>query len=99
MSFSWFQTRQTGGQQYSDTSPFSVPKSDPSLVVTNKNEPTWAKCYNSFTALIYKCPVFAPAPGIPFQPSLMFASKAEACPSEASIRRTILGQAHGLIHW
>jgi hypothetical protein len=25
MSFSWFQTSQTGGQQYSDTSPFSIP--------------------------------------------------------------------------
>ncbi len=25
LSYSWFQTRQTGGQQYSDTSPFSIP--------------------------------------------------------------------------
>ncbi len=25
MSYSWFQTSQTGGQQYSDTSPFSIP--------------------------------------------------------------------------
>ncbi len=25
LSYSWFQTSQTGGQQYSDTSPFSVP--------------------------------------------------------------------------
>ncbi len=25
LSYSWFQTSQTGGQQYSDTSPFSIP--------------------------------------------------------------------------
>ena len=25
LSHSWFQTSQTGGQQYSDTSPFSIP--------------------------------------------------------------------------
>ncbi len=25
LSFSWFQTSQTGGQRYSDTSPFSIP--------------------------------------------------------------------------
>ncbi len=25
MSYSWFQTNQTGSQQYSDTSPFSIP--------------------------------------------------------------------------
>ncbi len=27
MPYSWFQTSQTGGQQYSDTSPFSIPGS------------------------------------------------------------------------
>ncbi len=26
LSYSWFQTSQTGGQQYSDTSPFSIPR-------------------------------------------------------------------------
>jgi len=25
LSYSWFQTSQTGGQRYSDTSPFSIP--------------------------------------------------------------------------
>jgi hypothetical protein len=25
LSYSWFQTSQTGGQQYSDTSPFNIP--------------------------------------------------------------------------
>jgi hypothetical protein len=25
LSYSWFQTNQTGGQWYSDTSPFSIP--------------------------------------------------------------------------
>ncbi len=25
LSYSWFQTSQTGGQQYNDTSPFSIP--------------------------------------------------------------------------
>jgi hypothetical protein len=28
LSYSWTQTSQTGGQQYSDTSPFSVPWTD-----------------------------------------------------------------------
>jgi hypothetical protein len=29
LSYSWFQTSQTGGQHYSDTSPFSIPCSYP----------------------------------------------------------------------
>ncbi len=33
LSYNWFQTSQTGGQQYSDTSPFSIPCTHKSLLV------------------------------------------------------------------
>ncbi len=35
MSYSWFQTSKTGGQRYSDTSPFSIPWLETNAVAYN----------------------------------------------------------------
>ncbi len=42
MSCSWFQTSQTGGQWYSDTSPFSIPWFSRSVLDSEKVFMTWA---------------------------------------------------------
>jgi hypothetical protein len=50
------------------------------------------KLYCSYFTNVRNKPVFIP--GRPFQPSLMFASKARAYPNQTSVRCFILGQAH-----
>ena len=47
-----------------------------------------------FTSALYECFVIF-APGWSFQPSLLFASKVGACPSEAPFRSSTVGWARG----
>jgi hypothetical protein len=43
LSYSWFQTSQTGGQRYSDTSPFSIP-----WLIQLNIQPSWTNFFKSY---------------------------------------------------
>jgi hypothetical protein len=94
LSCSQFQTSQTGGQWYSDNSPFSIPCYNQLHAIPHSDDGQ-IKFSHSFSVCVYVCvpglqcyktyflrnlQIWMFALGKPFQPSLMFVNKAGAYP-------------------